>query len=97
MPPLDLTPEEHNELRKAVRAMIRADKYPLSPRIQALKRVLAKLDPGTAQPLPAPAGKPRRAASELELMLRASVAGEEAVSRANVTKLDPAAKRSRRR
>ena len=41
MPSLDLSDEEWTELRKAMRDVVRADKYPLSPRIQALKRVLA--------------------------------------------------------
>jgi hypothetical protein len=92
MPPLELTPEEADELRKALRDAIRADKFKLSPRIQALKRVLAKLE-GTEAPAPKPKAAPQRQMSELESMLRASAAGQGG----NVAKLEPRAKRPRGR
>ena len=96
MPQIDLTEAEQRELRKLLRDSIELDRFKFSERVQAWKSVLAKLDPTKAQPKPAPAAAPRRSASELELMLRASVAGEGGASQANVAKLQPRAKRPRR-
>ena len=42
---LNLTDDERATLTKLVRDTIAADHYPLSPRIQRLKALLAKLDP----------------------------------------------------
>jgi hypothetical protein len=39
------SPDERAELVKLVRDTIASDRYPLSPRIQHLKSVLAKLNP----------------------------------------------------
>ena len=78
MAQINLTDEEWAELRRALRDAIQADKYPLSPRVQALKRVMAKLDPDAA-PRPRPEPVAPRQVSDLELMLRASVAGEDGV------------------
>ena len=97
MPQIDLTDAEQRELRKLLRDSIELDRFKFSERVQAWKSVLAKLDPTKAQPKPAPAEKPPRPVSELELMLRASVAGEEGASDAKVTKLQPRTKRSRSR
>jgi len=68
---LDLTEEETDALAKLLSRTIDDDRYPLSPRIQSLKTILAKLRPEPArEPLPPPkhyepplatAGKRRRA------------------------------------
>ena len=42
---LNLTDDERAALTKLVRDNIAADPYPLSPRVQRLKALLAKLDP----------------------------------------------------
>ncbi len=54
MPELDDT--DKAIVAELLRETIAADRYPLSPRIRALQRVLDKLDPPspTAEPLPAP-------------------------------------------
>ena len=58
MPEENLTPEKRGELLKLLRDTIAADRYPLSPRIQNLKSVLAKLDPSPAMAVePVPASK----------------------------------------
>ena len=82
MPQIDLTDTEQRELRKLLRDSIELDRFKFSERVQAWKSVLAKLDPSKARPKPAPTEKPRRPVSELELMLRASVAGEDGVAEA---------------
>jgi hypothetical protein len=52
---LDLTEEETNALAKLLRRKIDNNRYPLSPRIQTLKAVLAKLRPEPArEPVPPP-------------------------------------------
>jgi hypothetical protein len=60
MPPLDLTDDEHAEIVRLLRATIEADRFPLSPRLQA---ILPKLDPPAprAEPLspPKPPGERR--------------------------------------
>ena len=81
--PIEFTDEERHQLRKLLRETIWADRYPLSPRVQALKRALAKLEPEKAGP-PVPPRQPPRPVSDLELMLRASVAGEEGAIKARV-------------
>ena len=52
---LDLTNEETGVLAKLLSRTIEDDRYPLSPRIQTLKGILAKIrsDPAR-QPLPPP-------------------------------------------
>jgi hypothetical protein len=59
---LDLTEEETDALAPLLRRIIDDDRYPLSPRIQTLKAILAKLRPEPAcEPLPPPKayGPPR--------------------------------------
>jgi hypothetical protein len=52
---LDLTDEEIAALARLLTNTIDADRYPLSPRIQTLKGILAKLRPEPVrEPLPAP-------------------------------------------
>jgi hypothetical protein len=52
---LDLTEEETGALAKLLSRTIDDDRYPLSPRIQNLKGILAKLRPETVrEPLPPP-------------------------------------------
>ena len=54
---LDLTDEEVLALVRLLRDAIGDDRYPLSPRILTLKRILAKLDPQPVhEPLPPPKG-----------------------------------------
>jgi hypothetical protein len=49
----DLTDEETDALARLLRDTIDADRYPLSPRIQLLKGILAKIRPESArEPLP---------------------------------------------
>lgn len=48
-----LTEEERRAVLKALREVIAADLYPLSPRIRRLKSALAKLDPDSV-PAPRP-------------------------------------------
>ena len=50
---LDLTEEETAALARLLTNTIDADRYPLSPRIQLLKGILAKIRPELArEPLP---------------------------------------------
>ena len=52
---LDLTEEETAALARLLTNTIDADRYPLSPRIQLLKGILAKIRPEPErQPLPEP-------------------------------------------
>jgi hypothetical protein len=52
---LDLTEEETAALARLLNNTIDADRYPLSPRIQLLKGILAKIRPESArEPLPPP-------------------------------------------
>jgi hypothetical protein len=52
---LDLTEEETDALAKLLSRIIDDDRYPLSPRVQNLKGILAKLRPEPArEPLPPP-------------------------------------------
>ena len=51
--PLDLTEEETDALTRLLSRTIDEDRYPLSPRIQTLKGILAKIRPEPARtPLP---------------------------------------------
>ena len=64
MPLPDLAPEEYAKMVRPVRAAIDGDRYPLSPRANRLKSILAKLDPASAErtvtpfPPPKPSGTP---------------------------------------
>jgi hypothetical protein len=51
---LDLTDDEAGALTSALDAIVRNDRYPLSPRIQMLRAILAKLRPEPARPAAAP-------------------------------------------
>jgi hypothetical protein len=52
---LDLTEEETDALAKLLRRTVDDDRYPLSPRIQMLKAILAKFRPKPVrEPLPPP-------------------------------------------
>jgi hypothetical protein len=59
---LDLTEEETAALAQLLSNTIDADHYPLSPRIQLLKGILAKIRP-EATPRTAPAAEALRAAA----------------------------------
>jgi hypothetical protein len=51
----DLSDDEAEALAAALDAIVRNDRYPLSPRIRTLKAILAKLRPEPVrQPLPEP-------------------------------------------
>lgn len=57
----DLSEEERAALLHEMRAVIAADRFPLSPRIKLLRRALDKLDPPPARevmPPPKPPGEP---------------------------------------
>jgi hypothetical protein len=52
---LDLTDEETAALASELDGIVRNDRYPLSPRIQALRSVLAKIKPEPVrEPVPPP-------------------------------------------
>jgi len=51
---LDLTDEEGALLTKELQSIVFEDRYPLSPRIQTLRGILAKLRPEPARPAAAP-------------------------------------------
>jgi hypothetical protein len=52
---LDLTDEETDALARLLRRTIEDDRYPLSPRVQTFKAILAKIQPEPARkPLPPP-------------------------------------------
>ena len=55
---LDLTDEESTALAKHLRHALDYDPYPLAPRLDPLKAILAKLDPPKPQPEPLPPLKP---------------------------------------
>jgi hypothetical protein len=59
----NLTDEDRADLARILRQLIDADRYPLSPKVQRLKELLAKIDPTpdrAVAPYPAPkrAGQP---------------------------------------
>ena len=57
MPVFDLTEDEAETLIRLVRRAIDDDRYPMAPRLDPLKAILAKLEPSKpAAPLPAGAG-----------------------------------------
>jgi hypothetical protein len=52
---LDLTDEETTALTRLLTETIKGNRFPLSPRIQTLKAILAKIKPEPArEPLPPP-------------------------------------------
>ena len=55
---LDLTDEEAAALTKHLRQALDYDPYPLAPRLDPLKAILAKLDPPAPRPEPLPPLKP---------------------------------------
>jgi hypothetical protein len=58
---LDLTDEESSALQKLLVNAVEYDRYPLSPRVQMLRGILAKFGP-MAPPPPPPARSPTPAA-----------------------------------
>jgi len=62
MPTPNLTDEHRVYLAHFLREAIDGDRYPLSPRVRRLKKLLAKIDPPSAlavTPLPPPPGERR--------------------------------------
>jgi hypothetical protein len=57
MPP-DLTDDDKAALVELLREMVAADRFPMSPRIRSLKRILDQLDPPAPRPEPLPPPKP---------------------------------------
>jgi hypothetical protein len=55
---LALTEDERDELLRAPRGVVYADRLQLSPRIKRLKAIIDKLDPPAAPVEPFPAPKP---------------------------------------
>jgi hypothetical protein len=51
---LDLTDDEAHALAKHLRQALEYDPFPLAPRLDPLKAILAKLDPPAPQPEPLP-------------------------------------------
>lgn len=60
---LTLTDEEHAALVRAVRKILDEDRFPLAPRLDPLKALLAKLDPPAPRPEPLPPLRPGMAPS----------------------------------
>jgi hypothetical protein len=56
---LDLTDEERADLARELRDIVANDRFPLSPRIRRLKRILDKLE-HEAEPPAEPSVRPRR-------------------------------------
>jgi hypothetical protein len=52
--PLDLTDQDTAALVELLRDTIKSDRFPFSPRIKSLKRVLDKRDPPAPRPEPPP-------------------------------------------
>jgi hypothetical protein len=52
--PLDLTDEETAALLRLLREAIDGDRFPLSPRVQVLRAILARLKPEPARPAASP-------------------------------------------
>ena len=50
----DLTDDDRAIMVEPLRETIERDRFPLSPRVQSLKAVLAKLAPAAPAPLPPP-------------------------------------------
>ena len=59
----DLTDADRAVIVALLKQTIAADPFPLSPRVERLRGILAKLEPSVARPqpypLPKPAGEPR--------------------------------------
>jgi hypothetical protein len=55
---LDLSDEEKLALANVLKRTIADDHYPLSPRIRALKTILAKIEPPSVTATPRPTSKP---------------------------------------
>jgi hypothetical protein len=55
---LDLTDDERAELIRALRQIVEYDRFPLSPRVKALRAVLDKLEPPAPKPEPLPPMRP---------------------------------------
>jgi len=55
---IDLSEEEVRALAKHLRQPIDYDRYPLAPRLDPLRAILAKLDPSPPRPEPLPPLKP---------------------------------------
>ena len=51
-PPIEMTDDDKAALAELLRETIAADRYPLSPRIQKLRAILAKLAPPPPRPEP---------------------------------------------
>jgi hypothetical protein len=60
---LDLTDDEAAALTKHLRQALDNHRYPLAPRLNPLKSILAKLDPPKPKPEPLPPLKPGMAPS----------------------------------
>ncbi len=58
MTALDLTDDEERALSALLRRAIDYDPYPLAPRLDPLKAILAKLDPPKPRPEPLPPLRP---------------------------------------
>ena len=56
----DLSPEDYAALAALLRDTIKADRFPLSPRIARMRAILHKLDPPEPLPLRHPPLKPYR-------------------------------------
>jgi len=56
--PLDLSDADKAALVALLKATIAADRFSLSPRVRALRRILDKLEPPGPSPQPIPAPKP---------------------------------------
>ena len=54
----DLSPEDYAAIAALLRDTIKADRFPLSPRVASLRAILDKLDPPEPLPLRHPALKP---------------------------------------
>ena len=54
----DLSPEDYAALAALLRDTIKADRFPLSPRIRSLKAILDKLEPPAPKREPLPPLKP---------------------------------------
>jgi len=57
MPTIDLTEDELAAVVRAIRHTLDEDKFPHAPRLETLRRALAKLDPASV-PKPAPPRTP---------------------------------------
>ena len=72
---LDLTDDETRALVRLLRRAIDEARYPLSPRLDPLKTILAKLDPPAPQPEPLPPLKPDREVASRSIDARSASVG----------------------